>query len=339
MNYQQKGALTCEADGYTYQITGDERNLYFHKIGRVGAESDGSIMGTMRVVKAEVEAVRCTRVSGQTVVLVVFEGKTSRLVVKGAVKEPQLMEVFSGVPLKLSLNLHSNVLTEQYELRLLSAAFIVAILRFLCMVMPEIAFLAPVVRLGWVVIPFMWLIPCAGRMLKGGLRDQFPVGAGMLATVFSCAFLWVGAFSERLNWLTVILPTLAVALAVGATYHFTRKKADWKSVAVVTLVAMVLYAAPAATAVNALIPLRQQRTTVQVEALEKSSMFGIEGYHVVANVDGEKTRFGISQTEFEGLTEGDRIELVEAIGLLGIRHTDVDAGSPSADASKLPVSP
>lgn len=326
MKYQQKGALTCEADGYTYQITGDERNLYFHKIGRVGMEPEDTILGTMRVVKAEVEAVRCTRVRGQTVVLVVFEGKTSRLVVKGAVKEPQLMEVFSGVPLKLSLNLHSNVLTEQYELRLLSASFIVAILRFLCMVMPEVAFLAPVVRLGWVIIPFLWLIPCAGRMLKGGLRDQFPVGAGMLATAFSCAFLWVAAFSERLNWLTVLLPTLVVSLAVGATYYFTRKKTDWKSMAVVVLVAMIFYSAPAATAINVLIPLSQQRTTVHVAELERSSLFGIEGYHVNVDVDGERTRFGISQTEFEGLKEGDQIEMVEAIGLLGIRHTDVDVG-------------
>lgn len=326
MKYQQKGALTCEADGYTYQITGDERNLYFHKIGRVGMEPEDTILGTMRVVKAEVEAVRCTRVRGQTVVLVVFEGKTSRLVVKGAVKEPQLMEVFSGVPLKLSLNLHSNVLTEQYELRLLSASFIVAILRFLCMVMPEVAFLAPVVRLGWVIIPFLWLIPCAGRMLKGGLRDQFPVGAGMLATAFSCAFLWVAAFSERLNWLTVLLPTLVVSLAVGATYYFTRKKTDWKSMAVVVLVAMIFYSAPAATAINVLIPLSQQRTTVHVAELERSSLFGIEGYHVNVDVDGELMRFGISQTEFEGLKEGDQIEMVEAIGLLGIRHTDVDVG-------------
>lgn len=321
---EQSSALNCMADGYTYRITGDERNLYFHKVGRVGMESDDTILGTMRVVKAEVEAVRCTRVRGQTVVLVVFEGKTSRLVVQGAVKEPQLMEVFSGVPLKLSLNLHSNVLTEQYELRLLSASFLVVILSFLCKVMPEISFLAPVVRLGWVAIPFLWLIPCAGRMIKGDLRDQFPVGAGMLATAFSCMFLWVSAFGRKANWLAVVLPALIIAVIVGATYYFSRRKTDWKSVVVVMLVALLIFAAPAAMAVNGLFPIRQQRTAADVTELKHSIAFGMDSYRVVVQAEDVREEFRLSQAEFSGLTEGDSVDIVHAIGLLGIGYTDVD---------------
>ena len=316
--------MTCEADGYTYQITGDDRNLYFHKIGRVGMESDGTIMGTMRVVKAEVEAVRCTRVRGQTVVLVVFEGKTSRLVVKGVVKEPQLMEVFSGVPLKLSLNLHSNVLTEQYELRLLSSSFIVTVLSFLCMVMPEIAFLAPIVRLGWVVIPFLWLIPCAGRMLKGGLRDQFPMGAGMLATAISCGFLWVFALAQRRVWRAVILPSLLIAAIVGCIYHFSRRKTDWRSIAVVTLVALIVFAAPAAVAVNDLLPLNETRTAAVVKELDRSELLGVSGYRVVVEADGAEQQFRITQQEFDALQAGDSVEIVDTVGLLGIGYTDID---------------
>lgn len=322
----QSGALNCTADGYTYRITGDERNLYFHKVGRVGVESDDTILGTMRVVKAEVEAVRCTRVRGQTVVLVVFEGKTSRLVVQGAVKEPLLMEVFRGVPLKLSLNLHSNVLTEQYELRLLSASFIVVILSFLCKVMPEISLLAPVARLGWVVIPFMWLVPCAGRMLKGDLRDQFPVGAGMLATAFSCMFLWVSAFGRKVNWLAAVIPTLIIAVIVGGTYYFSRRKTDWKSVAVVMLVALLIYAAPAAIAVNGLFPISQQRIAAEVVELKHSSVLGLDSYRAVVEAEGVQEEFRLSQDEFSGLTEGDSIDVVRATGLLGVGYTDVDCG-------------
>lgn len=325
MNFQgQSGVLVCEADGYTYQITGDERNLYFHKIGRVGAEPDGSIMGTMRVVKAEVEAVRCTRVRGQTVVLIVFEGKTSRLVVQGAVKEPLLMEVFRGVPLKLSLNLHSNVLTEQYELRLLSAAFIVVILSVLCKVMPEIAFLEPVIRLGWVVIPILWLVPCAGRMLKGGLRDQFPVGAGMLSTAFCCVFLWASAFGRKENWLQVVIPAVLIALAVGAIYYFSRRKLEWKSVAVVALTTLVFFAPPAAMAINVLVPIAQQRTTAEVTALESGMLMGLNEYRVQVKAEDIQETFRISQKEFGSLTEGDQVEIVRTTGLLGISYTDVD---------------
>lgn len=325
MKHQGQGnALNCTADGYTYRITGDERNLYFHKIGRVGMESDDTMLGTMRVVKAEVEAVRCTRVRGQTVVLVVFEGKTSRLVVQGAVKEPLLMEVFSGVPLKLSLNLHSNVLTEQYELRLLSASFLVVILSFLCRAMPEIRFLAPVIRLGWVAIPFFWLIPCAGRMLKGDLRDQFPVGAGMLATGVSCACLWVSAFMQKANWLAAVLPALMIAAIVGVTYYFSRRKTDWKSVAVVMLVALVIFSAPAAMAVNGLIPIGRQRTEAEVVELKHSSVLGVSGYRIVAEAEGEKDAFWLSESEFDGLTEGDHVEIMRTTGLLGIGYMDVD---------------
>lgn len=324
MKYKgQSGALVCEADGYTYEITGDERNLYFHKIGRVGMEPDGTIMGTMRVVKAEVEAVRCTRVRGQTVVLVVFEGKTSRLVVRGAVKEPLLMEVFSGVPLKLSLNLHSNVLTEQYELRLLSASFIVVILSVLCKVMPEIRFLNPVIRLGWVAIPILWLVPCAGRMLKGGLRDQFPVGAGMLGTAFSCVFLWMSAFGRKGNWLQAIIPALVIALAVGVIYYFSRRKAEWKPMMVVMLTALVCYAMPAAMAINGLFPLVQQCTAVEVTGLESSVLMGLNKYSVQVQAEDIQDSFSVSKEEFESLAEGDRIEIVETTGLLGIHYTDV----------------
>ena len=80
---KQVRSLVCVADGYEYQITADERNLYFNNLGRDGSGKDRPMLGTTRVVKAEVEAVRCMRVNGKTVILIVFEGKTSRLVVKG----------------------------------------------------------------------------------------------------------------------------------------------------------------------------------------------------------------------------------------------------------------
>lgn len=321
----QSRALVCTADGYTYRITGDERNLYFHKMGRAGLESEEMILGTMRVVKAEVEAVRCTRTRGQTVVLVVFEGKTSRLVAQGMVKASLLMEVFSGVPLKLSMNLYSNVLTEQYELRLLSASLLVFVLRFLCWVMPEVSLLAPVVRLGWVTIPFLWLVPCAGRMLKGGLRDQFPMGAGMLAAAFCCACLWISAFLQRVDWSATVIPALIVTVIAGATYCFSRRKTGWKSVAVVMLVALLTFSAPAAVAVNGLFPLQQQRIQATVSELKRTSVLGLSSHRAVVEGEDVRETFWLSQEQFDGLTTGDEVEMVSATGLLGIQYRTLDS--------------
>lgn len=318
-------ALECTADGYTYRITSDERNLYFHKMGRAGLESEETILGTMRVVKAEVEAVRCTRVRGQTAILVVFEGKTSRLVAPGTVKAPLLMEVFSDVPLKLSLNLYSNVLIEQYELKLLSASLLVVVLSFLCRVMPEIGSLAPVVRLGWVAIPFLWVIPCAGRMLKGSLRDQFPVGAGMLATAFCCAFLWINAFLLRVDWRTTLVPALIVTVIAGATYSFSRRRPDWRSVAVVMLVALVTFSAPAAVAVNGLFPIQQQCTPATVSELKRSSVLGLSAHRAVVETEDVRETFWLSWETFDSLTEGDEVEIVSATGLLGIQYKLLDS--------------
>jgi hypothetical protein len=119
-----KRMLTCTADGYIYHIWGDDRYLYFDKMGRDGGDREDTMLGSTRVVKTMVDAVRCTRVRGETIILIVFEGETSRLVVKGSVKEETLIKIFGGVPLKLSINLYSNVLTDAYELRLLSYCFI-----------------------------------------------------------------------------------------------------------------------------------------------------------------------------------------------------------------------
>ena len=192
-------SLNCVADGYEYLITSDDRNLYFNKLGRDGNGNEGTIFGTTRVVKAEVEAVRCMRVNGKTVILIVFEGKTSRLVVKDNVKETLLMQIFGGVPLKLSINAHSTTLTDDYELRLLSSSFMVALLRLLCYIVPEIAFLGKYVELAWIAIPFFWLIPCASRMLKGSLRDQFPTGGGMFGSIISGLMLWARSIGDIEN--------------------------------------------------------------------------------------------------------------------------------------------
>ena len=247
MSEQRKvRSLTCEADGYEYVITSDDRNLYFDKLGRDEDGKEGTLLGTTRVVKAEVEAVRCMRVNGKTVITIVFEGQTSRLVVKGNVKEALLMQIFGGVPLKLSINAHSTTLTDDYELRLLSYSFLTALLRLLCYIVPEIAFLGNYIELIWVVIPFFWLIPCASRMLKGSLRDQFPTGGGMFGSIFSCIMLWATSFGDIENWARLLIPSVIGAILIGGVYLIVRRKLDWKALAAVVLTSMVLYTPAAA---------------------------------------------------------------------------------------------
>ncbi len=312
--------LRCTADGIAYQITADERNLYIHNMGRTDSAKDGKMYGTIRVVKNEVEAVRCMRVRGQMEILIVYEGKTSHLVADESVNEALLIAIFGGVPLKLSLNSYSTVLTAQYELRLLSYSFIVTILCFLCHFMPEIEFLEPFFRLGWVVIPFLWLIPCASRMMKGGLRDQFPVGAGMLAAAFSCAFLWVGSMPKIENWPALILPSIAITMLTGSIYFFTRRKADFRAIAVVLLCALVFYAPAAAMCLNELIPLKAERVPAEVQELIVNDL----GHRVVVNVDDVRTGFRVSHEDLISLEKGDTVQVVHTTGLLGIKYTNLE---------------
>ena len=322
----QPQTLTCTADGYVYEIMGDDRNLYFNKIGREDAQGEGPMQGSTRVVKSQVEAVRCMRVHGKTVILIVFEGKTSRLTVQGTVKEVLLMKIFSGVPLKLSINYHSTVLTEQYELWLLATCFVVTIVRILCYFMKEIASLAPVVALGWIVIPFMWLIPCAGRMLKGDLRDQFPVGAGMLATVFCCVFLWFTSAHGVDNWLTLLLPSLIGAVIVGVTYFLSRGQSDFKSVAVVMLIALICFSPAASLALNRMLPAwSEEVVNAEVVELDRELFYGNSRYYVNLDVavDGQ-SRFEIMGETYRGLEQGDSVRIVSRTGLMGIPYTSLE---------------
>lgn len=326
-NNQPANKLLCAADGYLYQITGDEMNLYFHKVGREDSAEDGTMFGTMRVVKAQVEAVRCMRVRGRTVIYIVFDGETSKLEVKGEVKEALLMKIFGGVPLKLSINLYSNVLSEAYELRLLAASFIVTIVCVLTQVMREIAWLRSYVPLAWIVIPFLWLIPCASRMLKGGLRDQFPVGGGMLATIFSCGFLWASSSKGVENWEALILPSLIGAVIMGAVYLIVRKKFDPKALAAVILVSAICFTPAAVLCMNRALP-SWSRTTSAVEVTEKyeETVLGEESCFVTVDNGGEQESHKISREDYDALVPGDRIDVVKITGLLGIEYTEVKCG-------------
>ena len=318
-------SLTCAADGYEYVITSDERNLYFDKLGRDGSGKEGTLFGTTRVVKAEVEAVRCMRVNGKTVILIVFEGKTSRLVVKDNVKETQLMQIFGGVPLKLSINAHSTTLTDDYELRLLSSSFLVALLRLLCYIVPELAFLGDYVELAWIVIPFFWLIPCASRMLKGSLRDQFPTGGGMFGSIFSCLMLWATSFGDIENWARLILPSVIGAILIGAVYLIVRRRLDWKALAVVVLTSLVLFTPAASMCLNHALPAWSVETrAAQVEALHETLVFGEHAYSMTVDEGGEQRTYNLSRNDFESMAEGDRVSVLHKTGLLGIPYTDVD---------------
>ena len=318
-------SLTCTADGYEYQITSDDRNLYFHKLGREGVGSEGHKLGTTRVVKAEVEAVRCMRVRGKTVILVVFEGKTSRLVVKGNVKEELLMRLFGGVPLKLSINAHSTVLTDRYELRLLSASFLITLVYVLSLFMKELRFLTPFVGLGWVVIPFFWLIPCAGRMHKGSLRDQFPMGGGMIAAIYSCLMLWFISFSYVERWSALLVPSLVIAVVTCVIYRISRGSMDAKALAALFLMSLVLYAPAASMSLNSLLPVwRDEARTVQIVTLNERDQYGEHMCSMTVEENGAKKTYRISEEEFASLQEGDTVQIHHKIGLLGIPFRDID---------------
>ena len=318
-------SLICVADGYEYQITSDERNLYFNKLGQDASGKEKILFGTTRVVKAEVEVVRCMRVNGKTVILIVFEGKTSRLVVKGNVKEAQLMQIFGGVPLKLSINAHSTTLTDDYELRLLSASFLIALARLLCYIMPEISFLGNIVELGWIIIPFFWLIPCASRMLKGSLRDQFPVGGGMFASIFSSLMLWLTSFGDVENWAALILPSVIGAILIGAVYLMIRRRMDWKALTAVVLTSMVMFTPAASLCLNHVLPAWSVGiSTAEIVSLNERIVVGEHTYSLTVNEAGKMRTYHMSRSEFESAAEGEQVTILHKTGLLGITYTEVD---------------
>ena len=317
-------ALTCTADGFVYEISADERNLYFNKIGREGSQTDGHTFGCMRVVKAEVEAVRCMRVRGQTVILVVFEGKTSRLVVKGAVRESLLMEIFDGVPLKMSIHGRSDVRSERYELRLLSAAFGVMLLRVLCAVVPELEPVGPYLLLGWIAIPFLWMVPSANRMAPSGLKAQFHIGAGMAAAAFSCIFLWAASLQGVENWSAVLLPSLVGAVVVGGVYLLSRHRLEWKAALIVALVALLAYAPAAVLCLNRLLPpLRVETSEAEVVELTSEYNRGDYNYYAIVDLNGVESYYEISREEYSQLVPGSTVSIERATGLLGIVTTGV----------------
>lgn len=318
-------SLTCVADGYEYQVTSDERNLYFNKLGRDASGKEEILFGTTRVVKAEVEAVRCMRVNGKTVILIVFEGKTSRLVVKGNVKEAMLMQIFGGVPLKLSINAHSTTLTDDYELRLLSCSFLIALVRLLCYIMPEISFLGNIVELAWIVVPFFWLIPCASRMLKGSLRDQFPVGGGMFGSIFSCLMLWLTSFGDVENWSALVLPSVISAILIGVVYLIIRRKLDWKALAVVVLTSMVLFTPAASLCINHALPAWSVGiSAAEIVSLNERIVAGEHTYSLTVNESGKMRNYHMSRSEYEVAEKGDWVTILHKTGLLGITYTEVD---------------
>ena len=322
---KQVRSLVCVADGYEYQITADERNLYFNNLGRDGSGKDRPMLGTTRVVKAEVEAVRCMRVNGKTVILIVFEGKTSRLVVKGNVKEAQLLQIFGGVPLKLSINAHSTTLTDDYELRLLSFSFMIALVRLLCYIMPEISFLGNFVELAWIVIPFYWLIPCASRMLKGSLRDQFPTGGGMFGSIFSCLMLWLTSFGDVENWEAVFLPSVIGAVLIGVVYMIIRRRMDWKALMAVVLTSMVLFTPAASLCLNHALPAwRVEKRSAEIVSLNERMVVGEHTYSLTVNEGGKQRTYHMSHSEYEAAAEGEWVNVLHKTGLLGITYTEVD---------------
>lgn len=322
---RQVRSLTCTADGYDYKITSDDRNLYFNKLGREGSDGDGQLMGTMRVVKAEVEAVRCMRVRGKTVILIVFEGKTSRLVVKGSVKEELLMRIFGGVSLKLSINAHSTALSDTYELRMLSASFMIALVYMLSLSMKELRFMLPFVSLGWVALPFFWLIPCAGRTFNGSLRDQFPVGGGMFASVFACLMLWATAAPGVVSWTPVIVPSVVITVIVAVIYRVFRGRMDWRGLAVVTALTLLLYAPAVSMSVNRLLPVRSMETSsAEIMELEENELFGEMLSTMTVNEGGESASYHLREDEYNALNEGDNVLIHHKVGLLGIPFRDID---------------
>lgn len=323
-NQNHEKGLVGTSDGYVFRITADERYLYFHKLFRESKFfKEGRLpdkeLGRLRLVKAEIENVECKRERGRTVIEIHHSGLVSRLGIKGEVNEDQLFELFSGLPMKVSLHRHYSDSPDQQELRLLWVCFVLAMLRILCNEIPEIAMLKSVIALGWIILPIVWMVFCARQPAADGIKNRFPFAAGMFVTLFSCVFLWVSTTGKLAAPAQIILPSAVFAAVTAFSYAMLRGKTVWKEIIAVGVFVLIMLAPPAVVNLNEAV-FAWNTTKTPATVVESSGEIKGGGwiYHATADIEGELRTFTVSQETSEQLVAGAPATLVEKTGLLGI---------------------
>ena len=329
--------IVCSALGHDYQVFSDERYVYIVRLGRAGAEDyemaiSGPeeftpILGKVRLVRTEIKSVRCSLVRRRTAIAIQHGEETARLLAHEQLSESQILEVFGGLPLHMSMEKRSvmPVQGNWLEIGMFFAVFVLALLGIACREIDGLRGAAKWLSLGWMVIPAIWLV-LAGRRRKvsAATRTPFELGIGAMASLFACVFLWLTPPGRPLDWTESILPVAVVVVAAMLLYTVARQKLEPLAMLAVAVLTLVGYAPGAVLCLNEL-PAPRSQVTEQVAVVELVSQYdrGDYAYYAVVESGGVQSCHRVSREEYDALTEGAAAQVVYTTGALGIRYVDV----------------
>ena len=168
---------------------------------------------------------------------------SDRFVAHERLDEERLLAVFSGLPLRMTTaQRHGGMpVFQRVEIAMFFAAFALALADIAASGVPALATgFGSGFRLGWMLIPLVWLAGSARR--TGRNRVPFAIGVGAMASVFCCVFLWLTPSWRPDQWGQAVLPALVVALIAAVLYAAGRRKFEPVRLAVVFLAALIAYA-------------------------------------------------------------------------------------------------
>ena len=329
--------IVCAALGHDYQVFSDERYVYIVRLGRAGAEDYElaisapeeftPILGNVRLVRTEIKAVRCSLVRRRTAIAILHGEETARLLAHEQLSEAQILEVFGGLPLHMSMEKRSvmPVQGNWLEIGMFFAVFVLALLGIACREIDGLRGAAKWLSLGWMIIPAIWLV-LAGRRRKvsAATRTPFALGIGAMASLFSCVFLWLTPAGRPLDWTEALLPAAAVAVVAVLLYTAARQKLEPLAMLAVAVLTLVGYAPGTVLCLNEL-PAPKSQVIEQAAVVELVSQYdrGDYVYYAVVESDGVQSCYRISREEYDALTEGGAAQVVHTTGALGIRYVDV----------------
>lgn len=194
--------IVCTSIGYEYQLFSDEKYLYIVRLCREGRndfsnviggpEEFKPILGNVRVNKMEAESVRCKSVRGKMSIVLNLDNESLRFVAKNRLNEDDLLEVFSEMPLRMTVSQKKAlpVQIEMLEIGLFIASMALALPGILVKDLPGMAVIAQWVPVLWMLIPLVSVAVEGHKHHSSKARKPFSISVGVMAGLFSCLFMW-----------------------------------------------------------------------------------------------------------------------------------------------------
>lgn len=328
--------IVCTSIGYEYQLFSDEKYLYIVRLCREGRndfsnviggpEEFKPILGNVRVNKMEAESVRCKSVRGKMSIVLNLDNESLRFVAKNRLNEDDLLEVFSEMPLRMTVSQKKAlpVQIEMLEIGLFIASMALALPGILVKDLPGMAVIAQWVPVLWMLIPLVSVAVEGHKHHSSKARKPFSISVGVMAGLFSCLFMWLTPVGRPESWLSALLPGMGFVAAALIVYTVASRKLDWLALLLVAVVGLAFYAPGATLCLNELLqPRFVEETTASVVELVSEYDKGNLVYYVVLEANGVQSYHQISKSEYDLLGKSGAAQIQRVVGALGIEYVDV----------------